>query len=262
MSALPVAPFDPSRYVGTVCQVTATAVHVNLPRSVSASANHHAGYSLEGGQVGEFVVVETDTHAILARIYEVRLPERDRLKVEPDAPEQDEEPQPIGIAQLLTAIELGSSKVIRGIPVHPRIGQYVFSAHPLLIKHAIEPDSDARNRVQLAYVPHSTNTMVAFSPEALFGRHCAVLGSTGGGKSWTVAHLIEEIVRLGGKAVLFDATGEFRSLNHRTRHVYLGGQPADAADRREFVSFPYQQLTELDLFAMFQPLAACSWHRS
>ncbi|WP_260094638.1 ATP-binding protein [Phaeobacter inhibens] len=33
----------------------------------------------------------------------------------------------------------------------------------------------------------------------MFGRHCGVFGATGGGKSWTVSRLVNEIVRIGGK---------------------------------------------------------------
>jgi DNA helicase HerA-like ATPase len=45
--------------------------------------------------------------------------------------------------------------------------------------------------------------------KSIFGRHCAILGTTGGGKSYTVARLVEELGNTGGKAILFDATGEY-----------------------------------------------------
>jgi len=90
------------------------------------------------------------------------------------------------------------------------------------------------------------------SPGALFGRHCAVLGSTGGGKSWTTARLVEEICRLNGKVLLIDPTGEYHSLKGAV-HVHLGGMKRDPQDVRRFVSLPHRHLTEMDLFALFQP---------
>lgn len=45
------------------------------------------------------------------------------------------------------------------------------------------------------------------SPEKLFGRHCAILGTTGGGKSWTTARIIEECLKHKAKIILLDATG-------------------------------------------------------
>ena len=256
MSKLPVAPFDPSRYIGTVCQVDPNTVRVNLPHAACAITNHHAGYSIAAGQVGEFVLIESEEHAIVGRITEVRLPERERLTIEPTAKDNKEDANPVGLVQLLTSIELSSGKTVKGIPAHPRISQHVFSAHPLLIKHAIEQGHDANGSVQLAFLPHSLSTMVSMTPEALFGRHCAVLGATGGGKSWTVAHLIEEIIRLRGKAILFDATGEFHSLGDVVHHVYLGGKAPTPSDVRIRVSFPFYNLTESDLFVMFSPSGA------
>lgn len=255
MSGLPVAAFDASRYVGTVCHVKPTTVDVNLPRASSPNGTHYAGYAVPAGQVGEFLVIEGEEHAVLGRVIEVRLPERDRLTVEPMA-EVETEANPLGVVQLLTAVDLGTGMALKGVPIHPRIGQHVFSAHPLLVKQAVESDKAADDRkVQLAVFPHAQNTTVAIRPAHVFGRHCAVLGATGGGKSWTLARLVEEVARLGGKAILLDATGEFETQDGDVEHVHLGGQPNDQNDRRRFLSFPYWYLTESDLFVLFKPSA-------
>jgi DNA helicase HerA-like ATPase len=161
--------------------------------------------------VGEFVIIEGEEHAVLGRLIESRLPERDRLSVEPMR-ERDERPNPVGVVQLLTAVDLTTGLPLRGVPVSPRIGQHVFSAHPLIVKQVVEADAaSGGRRIELATFPHARDTVVSFAPSQLLGRHCAILGATGGGKSWTLALLVEEIVRLGGKAILFDATGEFQT---------------------------------------------------
>ncbi len=252
MSGLPVAPFDPARYIGSVCQVNPTTVKVNLPYSASPVSGHHAGYGMPRGQVGEFIVIESEVHAIIGRITEIVLPERDRLTVEPTV-HTESEANPVGFVQLLSSIEISSGKAVRGIAAHPRIAQHVFSAHPLLIKHIVEQNDEACQSVCLAFLPHSLNTTVSLTPDALFGRHCAVLGTTGGGKSWTVARLTEEIVRLNGKAILFDATGEFKSMGKGFRHVHLGGKSENYNDKREYVGYPFNQLTESDVFVLFNP---------
>jgi len=254
MSKLAISPFDQSRYVGSVCTVRPALVEINLPMSSRSSDGHFAGYPLQRGQVGEFVVIEGAEHAVLGRLIETRLPERDRLSVEPTS-HNGVVPNPLGVVQLLTAIDLESGRALKGVPVSPRIGQYVFSAHPLIVKQVVESSSlTEERRIQLATFPHAKNTSVSMPPSYIFGRHCAILGATGGGKSWTLAHLVEEIVRLRGKAILFDATGEFGTQNAPgIIHVHLGGRRADAADPRRFLSFPYWQLTESDLFVMLRP---------
>lgn len=253
MSGLPVAPYDQSRYIGTVCRVTPSSVDINLPKAAAASGSHFAGYSIAAGQVGEFVLVEGEEHALLCRIVEVRLPERDRLSVEPTV-NTKATANPIGQAQLLTAIDLETGQATKGVPLYPRIGQHVFAAHPLIVKQAVEADDvPSDSKVQLAIFPHARNTSVSISPSQIFGRHCAVLGATGGGKSWTIAKLVEEVSRLGGKAILLDATGEFHTQAGPVEHVYLGGEKEGKKDARRFLCFPYWDLNESDLFALFRP---------
>ncbi|MES2899492.1 MAG: ATP-binding protein [Pseudomonadota bacterium] len=251
-----VSPYDQSRYMGTVCHVRPTNVEVNLPLAISPGGSTFAGFSVPSGQVGEFVVIEGEAQAILGRVIEVRLPERERLTVEPTA-DVSIKANPLGVVQLLTAIDLETGVAIKGIPIFPRIGQHVFSAHPRVIKQAVEPgDRDDERNVRLAVFPHAHGTSVSLPAAHIFGRHCAVLGATGGGKSWTVAHLVSEIARLGGKAILLDATGEYVGQDPAIEHVYLGGRAVTAEDRRNFVSFPYTQFSETDLFAMFRPSAS------
>jgi hypothetical protein len=206
-----------------------------------------------GGQVGEFIFIEGEGIAVLGRITEVKLPDNERLKAEPSlgAPL---DANPIGFVQLLTTLELATAKVISGIPFHPRIGQHVFSAHPLLVKHIVEGQVvSSAGAIELATIPHDPSTMVNVSPAHLFGRHCAVLGATGGGKSWTVARIIQEAARLGGKVLLVDPSGEFHTFTEGVRSVHLGGVPEGTEDTRKFVAFPYWDLNETDLFAIFQP---------
>lgn len=47
----------------------------------------------------------------------------------------------------------------------------------------------------------------------LFQRHMALLGSTGNGKSWTVATLVEQLASLeGSNVIIFDIHGEYKEL--------------------------------------------------
>ncbi|MBB1636095.1 ATPase [Cupriavidus sp. UME77] len=254
MSGLVVSPYDRQRYIGSVCTVRPASVDVNLPLSPRPGSTHVGGYPFQRGQVGEFVIIEGEEHAVLGRLVETRLPERDRLAVEPMR-DRDERPNPLGMVQLLTAIDPQTGMALRGVPVAPRIGQHVFSAHPLLVKQVVEfGNTPEGRRIQLANFPHARDTQVSLSPSHLLGRHCAVLGATGGGKSWTLALIVEEIVRLSGKAILFDATGEFQTQDAPgVVHVHLGGRRTGPHDPRRFVSFPYWQLTESDLFVLLRP---------
>jgi DNA helicase HerA-like ATPase len=254
--ALATSPFDSNRYVGSVIYVSPEIARMNLPYAASVSEKQYAGYPVNGGQVGEFVFIESDDHAILGRITEVRLPDGERLNAEPKLGIQTDA-HPIGMVQLLTTLELSTGRVLSGIAQHPRIGQHVYSAHPLLVKHVIEGSSLNKDEcIELATSAQSSNIKVNVTPDQLIGRHCAVLGTTGGGKSWTVARIAQEIARIGGKVILIDPTGEFHTFKENTKSVYLGGDITEDADQKNYVGFPYWMLTELDLFTIFQPSGA------
>jgi hypothetical protein len=99
---------------------------------------------------------------------------------------------------------------------------------------------------------------VTLSPEEVFGRHCAVVGSSGSGKSWSVARLIEECSKHRSNIVLLDATGEYEPLGGGTFHIHLGeARRSDCSSLQATV--PYYELSEADLFSIFQPTSATQW---
>jgi Helicase HerA, central domain len=253
---LPVYPFDPERCIGTISEVGPSSAKANLPSAASPAGQWLHGYRLGAGEVGEFVIVECREVGIFGRIINVRLPERERLNVEPELG-SSREAHPLGTIQLLTTILLKSGEVVGGISQYPRLGSKVFSAHPLLVKWLAEATQRTAEHptplvLDLAYLPSANDTLVNITPERIFGRHCAVLGATGGGKSWTLGRLIEQVGRYNAKLILFDATGEFHRLDKGVRHVHIGSGAAQPSSSAEVV-MPYTELTEADLFALFKP---------
>lgn len=253
----PLHPYDPHRYMGTLCQVGPLSSRVNLPYANHSGGRVHHGNRVACGEVGEFVVIECDEIAIFGRILDVRLPDRERLSVEPGFGDEDDV-HPIGSIQLLASFNLSDGIVQSGVTRYPRLGSRVYSAHPTLV-HWLVQDSKGRKSnsngisFRFASLPDADGAVIGLSPEQLFGRHCAVLGATGGGKSWSVARLIEECVLYRSKAILLDATGEFHTLaDEKVQHAYFGCSSGPECKGDEVV-FPYHDLTEGDLFAIFRP---------
>ena len=253
---LTVNPFDSRRLIGTLTEVTPTSAKVNLPNAAQAEGQWLHGRRLGGGEVGEFVLIENGDHAILGRIVTVKLPESERLSVEEELGAKRES-HPVGTAQLLVTIIVSQGKVIGGITQYPRLGSRVFSADPELIKWVSEASQKTPTNadpilIDFASIPLASDTVVSLTPERLFGRHCAVLGATGGGKSWTIARLIEQCAKHNSKLILIDASGEFHTLHESVLHVQLGEGPPEPSTTKEVV-LPYKELKEDDLFAIFRP---------
>lgn len=85
----------------------------------------------------------------------------------------------------------------------------------------------------------------------LFQRHASLLGSTGSGKSWTVASILERAAKLpSSNLIVFDLHGEYRDLSF-ARHLRIPG-PEELGKTDEALLFlPYWLLNAEELQAMF-----------
>ena len=76
----------------------------------------------------------------------------------------------------------------RGVEAYPAVGDAVLLPTQKQLKAIIE--SGDNRRVKIGISPLAANAEVKIDPDRLFGRHLAVLGNTGSGKSCSVAGLI------------------------------------------------------------------------
>lgn len=243
---IPVSLIAPERYLGSITQVTASTVTVNMP----FAAVNPERRSISRGVVGEFVFVDCETVKLLGRIIEIRIPDNERLSIEP-ALGKEHVTNPVGRVQLLASIDSFSQKIVRGLRVYPRIGDSVYVANSVtlgeLFSNAMHSVTDLT--ILIGNLDAGSTAAIRLRPEQMFGRHCGIFGATGGGKSWTVASIISEIKSSGGKAILFDPTGEFSNNSDISKHYAFDyGEPEAIR-----VHFPYRNATEDDLFAIFRP---------
>ena len=243
---------DSSKRIGTVTRVTASAVELTLPNALAALGRR----GLAKGSVGDFVFVDCDRSAILGRVTEVGIPDRQRNSLEHQI-ETDPTVEPQGRIQLLATVSKTTRKVTRGINTQPRVGDGVYLAEggalSNSIKDALEGDmkrDSAPLLVELGHLSGLDDAALSIPPEKLFGRHCGVFGATGGGKSWTVSRLVNEIVRIDGKCILFDPTGEFAGKVSGAKH--LAFSPIDETGAEQ-VHFPHKNLSEIDLYSLLTP---------
>ena len=85
-----------------------------------------------------------------------------------------------------------------------------------------------------------------------FQRHAVVVGSTGSGKSWTVAKILEKSSQLKSvNSVVFDIHGEYKPLKrlNNTTLLRIAG-PTDHEDDDEIIYLPYWLLSYEEIEAM------------
>lgn len=104
----------------------------------------------------------------------------------------------------------------RGADVLPSIGAAVLLPTDDQLRSIVE--SGEKRRVKIGISPLAANAEVFIDPDRLFGRHLAVLGNTGSGKSCSVAGLIrwslESVQRASGqnpnaRFIILDPNGEY-----------------------------------------------------
>ncbi|MDI9892814.1 ATP-binding protein [Microbacterium sp. IEGM 1404] len=241
-------PFSPERRIGHVYQVEGSFADVALIAANKLPRAHFGEY-LGRGEVGEFVVVDVGGVATFGRLLRVGT----ALGRADDVSAQGDKKIPIeGRVQLLSTLEL-SGATTRGISKYPKVGDAVYAASSEAILAVIgaASSSDAAT-LPLGRLSVDESVPVAVPLSRLFGRHLAVVGATGSGKSWTVGHLAESVAALHGKMILIDATGEFRTLADRATHLAFSsitGEPPGTVA----VGIPHYMMREADRNAFLNP---------
>lgn len=244
-------PFNHSHFIGYINQVTPQFVKVHFPSSVLMKSFTFYGEELKGGLVGNYVVIEGEKYGFLGKILELSLPEKERLELS-EKSFSTKEFHPTGKIEILLSFELfNPSKIDKGLNSLPMIGAKVFICSSEFIKGYFkgfgvkEEHKETAPTIKFGYLTYDKTTLVELSQQALFGRHCAIVGTTGGGKSYTVSKLLEGLIINNSKAIIIDPTGEYQSFD------------IDPKVKKTIVTadsyFPYQRLTSTDLFVLFRP---------
>ena len=248
MSNQKINPFKHEYFLGYINQVLPQFVKVHFPSSVLLNGFTHFGKEFNGGLVGSFVVIEGDKCGFLGRITELSLPESERLSLNEKA-FQTSDFHPTGKIEILLSFDLYNPfDVKKGLTAYPNIGAKVFVSSGELVQEYMSRfgvrSGELANTISIGSLVSSPETKVKINLQSIFGRHCAVVGTTGGGKSYTVSKLVESLVATGNKAILIDATGEYRGSYDKIKSVDIGNGEN---------IFHYSQLTIDDMFFLLKP---------
>lgn len=199
------------------------------------------------GQIGSYMVVKQGSLEVLCIVNGMTEKER---QAEPD-PSQPDAPiltfaeRTISLVPLGTITEEGQFE--RGIKGYPTSGADVHVVSGELVEVLFQKFRGKGYGVgQLSSQP---NVEVCFEPSRLFGRHFAILGQTGAGKSWTVASLIQKALGVMPKAhiILLDLHGEYSWVNDEgVRLSAFNDEHHRYIDARE-LEMPYWLMTYAEL---------------
>lgn len=218
--------FDVSRFLGYVIQVSPQEIKIHFPSSKLLNDFRYEGTCFNGATVSNFVVIEGVKYGFLARITDLCLPDGERKAIDEKAiRESDSIFHPIAFAELLLSFNLYSPDNFEKTAAHfPPIGAKVFACSMEQLGKYIKKfgchDDDQKNIYEEIGSLISFDLPCEVSVNSIFNRHCAVVGTTGGGKSWTVARLLENVLdATDNKVILVDATGEYSNMTFKNSVV-------------------------------------------
>jgi len=241
--------FDSSLFIGFVQQVNPGFVMIHIPASNLLKLHHINGEKHHPGLVGSYVTIEGEEFGFIGKILELDLPEKERMELTEQRFES-EDLHPRARVEILISFDYYKiRKINKGLDTFPHVGARVFSCssqflQKYLFEFGVNNTSDD-TLIDLAVLSSNQSSEVKVSSQSLFGRHCAVVGTTGGGKSWSVQKLIEEIVNNNGKAILIDATGEYQP--------YCVDKRIDSVAMGIDTYFDFSRLTVSDIFYLLKP---------
>ena len=209
-----------------------TAINTGNPRSFPRINN----YLLISGEDG-FVVGQVESLAVERSPFPKRKGLQDFGLVDLPFPARKLSLNPVG-----TLIQSGPesgrpSKELpfslkRGVYAFPTVGDPVLLPTDEQLRNIIE--SGQNRRVLIGRAPLAGNAEVKIDPDRLFGRHLAVLGNTGSGKSCTVAGLIHWSLEaakretgqdVNARFIVLDPNGEYTNAFTNAK-IFQGDTPA------------------------------------
>ena len=193
-------------YLGKIIRVDSSTVEVEVSDDIPSAAPIINGRLYKIGQIGTFVKIPTGnitTYGIVSSVSNT-----------PGKPEDNQAKQIFGSRFLnvqLVGEKIGDDDFEKGIGTYPTINDEV---HLVIEKDLFdiygEKGSDS---IEIGKHSSSDNLSVYVDIHKLVLRHCAVLGSTGSGKSNTTVSILKAILNeyLGSRVILVDPHGEYSS---------------------------------------------------
>ncbi|MHA3772649.1 ATP-binding protein [Verrucomicrobiota bacterium sgz303538] len=184
--------------VGSVDYVSANDIRVVLAMNAPQATAINSGIPIGFPRINGYLLIPNEVGAVVGQISSLEVenapyPKRTGFKdfglIDMPFPLRKLRLTPVGTLTLVQVDERRELGLERGISVFPSVGDSVLLPTAEQLRSIIE--SGGKDcRVTIGTAPLANDAKVSVDPDRLFGRHLAVLGNTGSGKSCSVAGLI------------------------------------------------------------------------
>ncbi len=215
--------YSASLRVGTIEFVSPDEIKVGLDLEAADGIAANAGVPRAFPRINSYVLVATEAGYIVAQVEWIAIerspfPKRkgfaDYGLVDLPFPLRKMRVNPLGLLK-----KKGDNfQFQRGVQTFPSVGEPVLLPTDDQLRAIVE--SGENQRVKIGTSPLAANANVCIDPDRLFGRHLAVLGNTGSGKSCSVAGLIQWSLsaikpkqgNTNARFIILDPNGEYAKV--------------------------------------------------
>ena len=217
--------------IGTVESVSPSEIRVLLEPNAPQATALNTGVPTGFPRINGYVLIPNETGAVVGLVVWLgversQFPKRTGLKdfglVDLPFPLRKISLTPLGtlIAGKRARSGENAYRLERGVSAFPSVGDAALLPTAEQLRSIIEASSEEDRRVKIGTSPLAANVAVTVDPDKIFGRHLAVLGNTGSGKSCSVAGLIRWSLNQAKKArsdtgspnarfIILDPNGEY-----------------------------------------------------
>jgi DNA helicase HerA-like ATPase len=166
------------------------------------------------GQPGSFIQISLPNGYLLSMISDIRMREGFPTSKEIRESEVEDDYFLESPQRFISAVPIGtidpSGRFERGTDILPTVNTPVYAVHKELINNIYKNYAIGDFSIgKLSLIPEQD---AKIDLDVFLGRHAVILGQTGGGKSWTVASILQKIAEFPrSTVVLFDLHGEYKS---------------------------------------------------
>jgi DNA helicase HerA-like ATPase len=245
----------PELRIGAIVEVSGTSVRIELDGDLSELTRTYAGRVYSIGQIASIVKIHFGRRILFAYVRLLRMRSEMQLAAGV-APPPAEHDQRIMEADLfgegLWHANTAQLDFSRGVTTYPLPIQGVYLMTQKEVQElyrsaeALRPDHE-NPLVDIGTYAGSEGAIARANINKMFGQHCAVLGSTGSGKSATVASLIHGLLKKQSsqktpwrpRITIIDPHGEYaRAFGKRAAVFRAYGATAEKEEGRQLV-LPY-----------------------
>jgi hypothetical protein len=186
--------------IGTVESVAPDEVRISLESRTPQATAFNTGTPTPFPRINSYVLIPNEAGATVCHISWIgteraSFPRTSSAKdaglIDLPFPSRKMVVSPLGTLKTIRCPRGGKSnfELCRGVSAYPSVGDQVLIPS-IEQTEAIVGAKESDRRVKIGSSPMAGNAAIMVDPDKLFGRHLAVLGNTGSGKSCTVAGLI------------------------------------------------------------------------